>query len=57
MNQSKVESVSSEDSRREKTEPWMQRELEIYFQSVKRLASMVGADPDSFSDSHVDVSC
>ena len=35
----------------------MQHELDLYFKSRKRLAAMVGADLDDFSDSDVEVSC
>lgn len=39
------------------TEPWMQHELETYFKARKRLAEMVGADPNTFSESDIAVSC
>ena len=47
-----MDSVSSGDT---KTDPWMQHELELYSKSRKRLAEMVGADPDTFSESDVEV--
>ena len=48
-----------EDSRDDpaSTQPWMQRQLDLYFKGRKRLAEMMGvAQPESLSDDDIAVS-